>query len=191
MSKINQLSLFLIGENQNENCKAYLDLVQKGFHPHSAICEQYLVELYRVNYNGVAKPEVYKEPDYVAEDLAFLEGRMKGHSISNDYCQCDSHFLEYHDGLPCGADSELGCKATSFDRGVVAVVLPSAIPSIEYFKTQEIAFDLICYEIKEKNLPYSIGVITIFRESKLKHILCIPLNVALTQPEDHWEGRRL
>jgi hypothetical protein len=165
-----------------ENCKAYAALTSKGFHVFSPIMHTHPFEEWRqgcplkidvdvgdcpfiaqesIHCNNC--PERPKMPDYLAGDLALLE----------DLC----NNIHETTGLIHNGEHSYILK---YQPKVVAVVLPSAIPTIQWIIEGGVI-----------NKDHSNGAREEYLYCKAHHILVIPLRVALTVPKEKWEGEAL
>lgn len=198
MSKYTGRELDSLKENQD----AWLTLNQKGYFVYSPICETHNVEEYRYHkYECGCKPiedgcgpceecefkREIEQPDYVARDLALIEALLKhDYEVYTEYCRCSGWHKYQMGSMPCGAADESGCKIDGYDSGVVGVVLPSAMDSINFYVAHgdlKLTIDLI----REGKMNYSIGAIREYDFCKSKHLLVISLETALTIPPEQWE----
>lgn len=201
MKMINEDMIFFIISNQDDLCIrdnqiAYSNLFQKGFHPYAPIFRTYWV-------NDISHYETQK-PDCLTEDLYFLN-RFLGDDYSESVIcpRCGNYFSgiqdldKWQEPISHGwchqkverAEFKLLPRKINYDSGVIGIVLSSALDSIKFARHKIESGLPINYQsdvIKRMNL--SIDAIKLYECMKLKHVLIIPIEIALNQPPEDFRN---
>jgi len=147
-------------------------------------------------------------PDYVGEDLAILNGlrHEDGGSVMAKCPCCGEWFTglqdlhNWHDPITHGCCNQIILKAEledliktkTYDSGVVAEVLPSALDSIQFIKQFELTkggFDESV--IESQNRGYSKGAMSEYLFCRAHHILVISQATAVEIPWEQWRDHAL
>jgi len=131
--------------------------------------------------HGLSNKLQYKIPNYYEYDLAIME-RFLRHDTNNDI----NHVCRVCGDTICGS-CQKGRIDYKYDSGLIAVLLDSALPTINWITASYKFFEHQDWEPILKKNGLSIGVAKEYQFCHDHHVLCITLETALTIPPESWK----